>query len=643
MNLLKNTFSRKSKPPSPAIHPPSRKSSITSRPYPRSLERIFFFTDDFTLRWIAVLVCRQWFHMNMNRFPRTVYYKSDMRRRRQQPELVVSRLTGATRLCCYLTVDEMSRDIRNPFRSNIRNVIVESQEEYRKQLEKRNQDASHKQKPSIYSFSPLREMIIDIANYINGSFDTFSLPETLTNVTLHIRSSGNASFNFSRILRHCPLLEMLSIEAIICDNISLTWDEPMTPRRDLALRSFTLYQVSVRHAELERLLSSALRLKALKLIGLISSGVDLTLLCTHIRTLSLDLETFHFSTYDKTLTKDLQQQALEICPVTSEWSLWASDMSLLLLKELEVHTPCLTTLELHWQRKGNFTAYEGHRIDIIAASRLLFEYLCNSPSAVNLRSLKTGVLHHNMDVFGRGQSFDTSDSPALQAPSISPGVWRCRNLQILHINLRDHTSSMRRRVHSRIVFGYIARVAPRLEDLEIYFPYFIVNKAPDHIYAGRLCMQLDGGFCLLGRLRYLQRLKVYAAGGGITTLCRELDLNWILPSGRSDNFKELRQQEIASWQSLRLVEDQYDKAQQQQDDGDGFGVNGGSLDAKVRGQFRNLGLLMDVEETINEIDDGSLVPFPSLTGLSFTHPILQWPDKALDQLFPKPKRRFGLW
>lgn len=79
-------------------------------------------------------------------------------------------------------------------------------------------------------------------------------------------------------------------------------------------------------------------------------------------------------------------------------------LSSLLLKELEVHTPCLTTLELHWQRKG--------RNDIVTASRLLCEYLCNSPSAANLKSLKAGVLFQNMDVFGRGQPFDTSFSPS---------------------------------------------------------------------------------------------------------------------------------------------------------------------------------------------------------------------------------------
>lgn len=132
-------------------------------------------------------------------------------------------------------------DVKNPFKSNIRDVIVDSQVEYRKQLETRNQTATHKHKPAFHSFSPLREMDIEIVQYISGSFDTFPCPETLANVTLHIHSSRNASFNFNRILRRCPLLEMLSIETIRCDYNCLRWeDEPMTPHRDLALRSLTL-------------------------------------------------------------------------------------------------------------------------------------------------------------------------------------------------------------------------------------------------------------------------------------------------------------------------------------------------------------------------------------------------------------------
>jgi hypothetical protein len=476
-------------------------------------------------------------------------------------------------------------------------------------------------------------MTIDVARNFDRPFDTFPFPETLTSVTLRLHSASTASFNFSKILRQCPLLETLSIEMLMGDwNWNrFTWGEPMKLHKNLALRSLTLSHTTLCQISLGHILHFSPKLKVLKLIGMIASDLNLTLLLQHIRKLPLDLKTLHFSVYDRPLPQELQQQVFELCPISSACDLWASDMTPLLMKELETHIPCLTTLELHWQRKGSFTTFERFPIDIIKASRLLFEYLCNSPSVANLRVLKTGVLHYNMDVSGR-QQFSEPDSVA---PWTSPGVWRCRNLRILHINLRDPTSSMKRRAHSRIVFGYITRVAPQLEELEIFYPYTSVNKAPYRIYAPNLCMQLEGGFCLLGRLRYLQRLRVYSAGGSIVGLCQEMDLNWIVPSGRDDKFKEMRRQEVASWQSLRLGEDLL-----LQDEGDVSG-DGTSLDAELWGPFRNLGLLKDVEETVNEIDTGSLVPFPCLADLSFQNPLPQRPEKVLDNLFPKPS--FGFW
>ncbi|KAG0292010.1 hypothetical protein BGZ96_004635 [Linnemannia gamsii] len=566
MDLFWNTFWRMPEQPSPAIQPRKKTSQVFD--IPEILERIFYFTDEFTLRRAAVLVCREWFYMNVNLFPRTVYYENGMKKK--QPELLVSRLTGAARLCCDLTVHASVLDLRDPFESNIMNVIVNSQEEYRKQLEKRSQSETHK--PTIHSLSPLEDMTINVRHYIDRSLDTFPFPKTLTSIALYLQSkSSSADFNISRIVCNCPLLEELSVETLLQERITLTWDEPMTLHEDLALRSLTLNHISMSHAGLEHILS---------------------------------------------LTPKL--------------------------KELEGRMPYLTTLELHWQRKGTLETSGSFTDTVLTACRLLFEYLCNSQYAVNLRVLKTGVFHHDMDLYGRGLPLDSSDitdnnSAPLQELWTPPGVWRCRNLRVLHINLQDPTSSMKRSAHSRIVFGYISRVAPQLEELEIVHPYIAVLKAPDHLYASKLCMQLEGGFCLLGRLRFLQRLTVYSPGGGILGLCKKKDLSWMVPSGQSDEFKEMRRQEIASWQSLRLVEDQCLLAQPQ--DGDISG-DGASLDAEL---FRYLGLLRDVEEVINAIDAGSLVPFPSLVGVSFMTQALQGPQKKLERLFGKPKRGFRLW
>lgn len=103
MNSLRNLFLRTAR--QPIIQPVRTKPSPID--IPEILERIFYFTDDFTLRRTAVLVCRQWCYINVNRFSRTVYYNYSIGQ--EKPELVVARLTGASRLYCYLIGDDVVR------------------------------------------------------------------------------------------------------------------------------------------------------------------------------------------------------------------------------------------------------------------------------------------------------------------------------------------------------------------------------------------------------------------------------------------------------------------------------------------------------------------------------------------------------
>ncbi|OAQ36767.1 hypothetical protein K457DRAFT_120088 [Linnemannia elongata AG-77] len=561
----------------------------------------------------------------------------------EKPELVVARLTGASRLYCYLTGDDVVRVRWDPSRPNFGDLISSSQEEYRKQSVKRARTPAHKLKPVIYTFSPLREIVIDFSPYINGSLDAFPYPHTLTNITLHIRSSGSQSFNFSRILSQCLLLEVLIVKAQITDRLYFSWDAPMAPQ-NLTLRHLTLNHVTMDQARLEHLLTLSPHLKVLKLISMVDSRLHLPRLFRLIKTLPIDLETFHISVHEQPLPQDIQQQVFELCPVTSEWNLWAADMTPSLLKELEAHTPSLTTLELYWRWKGGLVDNEKSPDDIIRASRLLFEFLCDSSQAVHLATLKAGIFHQDMDLYRRGRYPNQNKQavdvllPALQESPSCSGIWHCRNLRVLHINLRDPTASLKKRLQSRIVYGYISKVVPHLEELEIFYPYY---NTPEGTFASgsrntyRIPMVLKSGFCLLGRLRHLRRLSVVSAAGKTTVSCKEVDLCWIVPTGRGDEFKVAKQLEIESWQQHQLAEEERFRAQdqEQQDDGNVSGGNGGPLDTELRGQLRSLGLLSEVAETIAKIDAGSLVPFPTLTGLSFEHPMLRAPEKVLKETF----------
>ncbi|KAF9545733.1 hypothetical protein EC957_010596 [Mortierella hygrophila] len=562
----------------------------------------------------------------------------------ETPELAVARLTGASRLYCYLTGNDVVRDRRDPSRPNFRNIISISQEEYRKQSKKRSQTPANKLKPTIYTFSPLREMVIDIRSYLSDPFDAFPYPQTLTKIALHIRSSGSQHLNFSWILSRCSLLEVLIVEAQHTDRLCLLWDEPTAPQESLALRSLTLNHTIIDQARLEYLLTSSPHLKALKLISMAGSRLHLPTLFRCIKTLPIELETFHISVHELPWPRGIQQQVFELYPVTSEWNLWAAHMSPSLLKELEVHTPSLTTLELYWRRKGGRVNDEKSPDEIIIASRLLFGFLCDSSHAVHLTTLKAGIFHQDMDLYRRGRYSNRNKQavdvlpPALQGSPTCSGIWRCRDLRVLHINLRDPTASLKRRRQSRIVYGYISKVVPHLEELEIFYPYY---NAPEASFISgclntyRIPMVLEGGFCLLGRLRHLRRLSVISAEGKTTVSCGKVDLNWMVPTGRGDDFKEKTQLEVESWQQQQLVEEEGFRAQdqEQQDNGHVTGNNGDPFDNELRDQFRSLGLLREVAEMITKIGAGSLVPFPFLTGLSFGHPMLQAPEKVLREIF----------
>ncbi|KAF9917871.1 hypothetical protein FBU30_000473, partial [Linnemannia zychae] len=181
----------------------------------------------------------------------------------------------------------------------------------------------------------------------------------------------------------------------------------------------------------------------------------------------------------------------------------------------------------------------------------------------------------------------------------------------------------------RILFGYIARVVPDLEELEICLPYLshIDYQDPKHY------LRLGGGLCLLGRLKSLQRLRVFEVDGSISSISRrvqELDLNCMVPSGRCKKFKELRQAEIMSWKDRWAEEDRSSQVSRNISRYDDI-----HIDFEIRKQLGDLRLLEDVIETINEIDGGHLLPFPSLFGLSFYYPTLKWPEEMLEELFPK--------
>ncbi|KAF9159631.1 hypothetical protein BGX21_002969 [Mortierella sp. AD011] len=199
----------------------------------------------------------------------------------------------------------------------------------------------------------------------------------------------------------------------------------------------------------------------------------------------------------------------------------------------------------------------------------LHDFLCSSPHLEHLRAGTIEYYIENLDLNGllptsegnfatfeddnderRGSprggtqpghtaQHSDNDNPASISTSKPRKIWACRNLKTLHLDFTRQTqhrhhhalrrsfastssvftftasssnsssssrfninssSSKSKIIHdnspklSRIVFGYIARVCPRLQDLLIR--------------GYRLNMTLEGGFCLLTRLRALKKVAI---------------------------------------------------------------------------------------------------------------------------------------
>ncbi|KAG0280023.1 hypothetical protein BGZ95_011532 [Linnemannia exigua] len=87
-------------------------------------------------------------------------------------------------------------------------------------------------------------------------------------------------------------------------------------------------------------------------------------------------------------------------------------------------------------------------------------------------------------------------------------VWACRNLRTLHISISGQRKSSGSHVFSLVLFGYLSRVCPRLEELSVKIDEIILDD--------------ESGLCLLGRLKFLERIQIHS----LSALCYP-DVAWL--------------------------------------------------------------------------------------------------------------------
>ncbi|KAF9130289.1 hypothetical protein BG015_004022 [Linnemannia schmuckeri] len=351
----------------------------------------------------------------------------------------------------------------------------------------------------------------------------------------------------------------------------------MDNKTPLLLRSFILSGTQFRQSYLELLLAAVdpLQFTKLKLINLndVHPGYNMTRLLSTLA--PFHFSAFHFSVRDKFQTlEDIRHKMIDICPEATEWSMRSYDIVPQILQELESLPNVITTLELP-------RPYSYHQescvanISVLNNSAILHRFLCTSPHLVHLKNIYLNAMQfegmdiHRRSVFGDLDHWSKcrfTNAAVTDKDAIIPGIWACRALETLHINLHGHEEDgLRSPVHSRIVFGYISIVCPNLTDLQLTVSSecrkrnTAYTKNTSQVYFTDFCMRLEGGFCLLSRLKYLTTLRLDAYSISRKSGCWPVDLNWIAAEGNKPQNRDKRRKVVAAWGDKLDIEKRLEK------------------------------------------------------------------------------------
>ncbi|KAF9912040.1 hypothetical protein EC991_000985 [Linnemannia zychae] len=361
----------------------------------------------------------------------------------------------------------------------------------------------------------------------------------------------------------------------------------------LPLRSFVLENTSVELSGLESLLSITPNLQELKLIQLSNrsritqqspssssssnSNIEIVTFFPRLKDAlkrnRIVLNSFHYSLDNEPLTAERLDEIREEIyhpQKANHWSFWTpADLPSFVVQTLMVIPNVVTTLELHSSKIG--------RCPMVDCN--LHQYLCESPHLLHLKAPRTAFLVDHFDIHrlvdatiaehdaaetntlvahaparflssgtgsvtGTGAGTIAATSAAVTTTTLPP-VWKCRNLRTLHIAFRCSRSNYRFTVpllhlRTRILFGYISRVCPELRDLRIDTSF--MDSANYNVREPKMYLAFEGGFCLLSRLHYLERLSIDA-------VCRRVfynpwELTWML--GKEEVDREARAAERRS-------------------------------------------------------------------------------------------------
>ncbi|KAK3819451.1 MAG: hypothetical protein JOS17DRAFT_756479 [Linnemannia elongata] len=623
------------------------KKYISPLELPETLSRILSFVDQTTFRTSAVLVSRLWLLTCRHRLVRELTWEGCLSYRCETSFL--ERLPYASRLCW------IANSRSSPFYTSPEVHAFKSLVQALKDIQERQTVSPAPQsgcspvcvKDSLVLIPrALQELVMAVQSSVFEQFTSLG-PYVSTLTDLRLRQNQTGSMEVGLVFQTCPHLRVLHLAAnhtlillapwhappLNSDNSAATathhdHHDPILPLTTLVLENAGFIQ-----KDFEQFLSLTPHLRVLKLIKLqkeayptLSVGriqYDHLRLFNHLQRLNLQLRAFHFSVYGDPEANSAIEEILMATTTgygsSTEWN-FAAELSSAprLMQHIRQLSNVVTSLTFH-----NFIQ------DYYETTSLLHQYLCNSPHLIHLCAPMTYYPIAHMDLFRRIlepfnplKTYDR-DHTLAKIESTRPGVWKCRNLETLHIGfyITGGWGTRHEPEQSRVVFGYIARVLPQLRELHIHtnsaFQVFPFQK-----------LRLSGGFCLLAKLRFLERLKICDSQTPQPPK-HVYDLDWMVKEGWTVEAREARRRAMAPWgQPIRLEDEAESKRVAKRVKKNRNRVGGGvsdagqalewesSVDPGLRDELQHLGRLLDVKVWLDKmvIPGSSAVdsPWPSL-------------------------------
>ncbi|KAI8601859.1 hypothetical protein EDD21DRAFT_353296 [Dissophora ornata] len=341
------------------------------------------------------------------------------------------------------------------------------------------------------------------------------------------------------VLAGCPTLRRLEIESVLAHTFEpgkIVLDEgaPALPTQ-LKLQSLVISGMILDQPALDSVLASSPNLKELRLVGIIfgrydaavghlitPSSFDRQSFLQQMSTRCPRIQSIHFSHATLTIPshQDLKLQ-LDLFPALRSLSLASKDATMHTLRYAQsFYQNNLTSLELIDLGPGRGETWS-------FLSDCLHEFLCSSPQLLHLKAPRIKYFTEYLNVLrqedhncphdsrGEGGEGEKHASGCTRRHKFKPDlpplpIWVCRNLQTLHLQFQGRGGDYFSPFADRIMFAYIAKVCPKIRDLQIR----------------RECLNLNltGGWFLLSRLKDLERLRIET---GFLTELKANDLMWM--------------------------------------------------------------------------------------------------------------------